>query len=112
MLIRSGRVLEEIDRLNAMYESLAVRFVQQEVTPTATPAGPVSVNLGTGSLGLAPAPIGKSSQSVSPASSQIHPTTTQTLDGLSLNPVQQQQAFDTERNVLGRDLPSASGLRS
>jgi len=49
MLVRSGRVLEEIDRLNAMYESLAVRIALQEgaATPAATLAGPSPVNSGT-----------------------------------------------------------------
>jgi len=49
MLIRSGRVLEEIDRLNALYESLAVRIAQQERAPpkAVTPAGPLPVNSST-----------------------------------------------------------------
>ena len=62
MLIRSGRVFEEIDRLNAMYESLAVRIAQQEgaATPAATLAGPLPVNSGTERSGVAPAPMGNS----------------------------------------------------
>ena len=62
MLIRSGRVLEEIDRLNAMYGSLAVRIARQEgaAAQAATLAGPLPVNSGTEGPGLAPAPMASS----------------------------------------------------